>query len=117
MFKKYNWSQQIQNGAECIICYYSIPMALLHYLFKHFFYDDNEIEGLFDQGMLPHHQNFWFDRWFDCLYNTQLVMCYVPLCIWVGTHVIYRITLYDNHRGRYTIEESMKLNEKNEAKS
>ena len=104
-FKKYNWSQKVQNGAECIICYYSIPMALLHFTFQYFFYNDNEIEGLFDEGMLPMHQGMWYDNWFDFLYNTQLIMCYVPLAIWVVTHVVYKIKLYDNHRGEFTVDE------------
>ena len=87
-------------------------MTLLHYTFQYFFYDDNEIEGLFDEGMLPIHEGKWYDYWFHILYKYQICMCLVPLVIWIFTHVAYKVMLYDQHRGKYTIAESIELNRK-----
>ena len=85
-------------------------MALLIFTFQSYFYEDSEIEGLFEAELLQRRGDKRFgDRWFGSLIQFQLWVCLTPIIIWIVTHISYKVNLYD-HQRTYEIDTAIGLN-------
>lgn len=92
-----------------MICYYSLPVALLYCTFQYNFADEHEIPNLFEADLLPKRKGEWFDDMFDYLHWIQLFVCLAPCLIWILTHVAYSIQLKE-HQADYDISYNMRKN-------